>query len=1859
MADLMTPGRLADLLDSQEFRALPFEQRQTVFENGTVEAHDHITQTSGWTPELWKGFGEAVTKRRGEIADSKTWGESAAGAAATVGRVIKDSAVAMGTMATGLSPVLPNGKPGMGVTFQVPGETLVPMLGANIAKLDESIANKRMGGTEEVEKPLNELKSKLLNGDFPLNDAKAFSAWLDEQNATIQNATRGYYTKRQGFGQEGVPEDVKATRMAAVDPWVKSNDLSNPENAKALQAFLRTRSDSAFDTLRQNLLRTPQEAGIDAQRSKLGTESKLAKALKPEVRSYIQEAADPMEITGTALAVASGGASLGLKGASKLRRAATLGAGVAGEVLSEQGSLLMDSPNATPEQRWQVVKDSLIGALGLAGAGAVGKATLDRLNAQPSATPLDTTAPQTAARTTSPPSPPVESRSAPSPVPSPLSDTSASGSTPAPIPGVAPAVLPTSDNQGTGVDAGIPQPSPAPLQSLFAQPSEQGNTPVNPTTSTTIATPVPPASQGPAAQPEQGLQQSDLRGIQGGALDQGGELSTAANNLPQGLPQPSSQGILDTSPTITGSNAQTGAEMPVPATVQGEGLATGKPDLQVGGGPGASSIEEWGTTRFGQRLAKAAPEMKGAWAREFQPLEYRKRTEVEWEQDSKRFVQAQGLGAAELVFDPDSGLEGSDRVALAGALLDEADRQAGAGNAEANGVAADLADWLSLNGSKAGQEVRAYGYLVKRDPRLVVEQFKRKRNEDLETQIKADVGVDAPVLADEVKKVGAEERTKAKADTEAKIKGSAAAATAERERADTETKKAKTVQDRADALLDQYARSQSDTLSWKGKKAPDALRALMREHISQGVPNFIERAMALGVDEITAERLMQVGTEETRRIEGIKTAARLEREALADQRRAESLVNQLATEFSDTLSPEAKQQKSAFAELVSKAKRQAVDGLQQKLEALRVKTETARQMVGLLDEYRRREQAVKEAKQRLAEAAMPEKLAAQRADLLAKEFSDTFSEAKKQQPAPVQALMNEAMKKDIPDLAQRLEALGVSSVTASQVSALIAEGRRREQAVKEAKQRMAEAERPENTARSAIDQMARQFSDTSTDAASKPDAVRQKIAEALRAEQPLDDLPAQFEALGVTPATAASLARLIDLGRKNAEAVAREKAGQRLITSLEPKVAKGKAKKLLPPLIDKLLEAERLGVLGRSEFLERYAETFGLPKLTPGMIERLTALAREVRQAPEGLPKMEKAHELQNELAVFGGVKARDAIMAAWYANLLSGVSTQGVNVWGGGWSLALRSMASGVANQMDAVALFQGLRRGASKGLAEARNAIQGGRVLMGGMDKLDEISALETLAKVPFAERTAGQKVATLLSAGPLGKYVFRTLAAMDGLFHGVAMEGRAHLAASRAVRAKGFKVGTPEYWKAIQDDLGLGLDTWKDAQERAALEAKEQKKDANWIKRRTWDIIEREKRDVGVRQEAKAWADQVTFRGEPKGLSGAFYEALTKVQNWQVAGVPFARPIVPFARVLANVFSMNLDLTPIGIIRGISGRHIGGLLDKDAHLLERWDARERLALGVMGSLGTVVLASLAFGNKDENDVDTGFMIYGAGPKSKALRDQMPKGWRPYTVKIGDKYWSYAETPMALMMTTLGAYMDANRYGKMKDEDMEARLQYGTSQIAGSLFSQGMLSSMGNLFEVLKGEKKMTSMIGNYTSGFIPGQGLLRDINTLFDPEKISATDVQTALLKDVPVIRGYIGNPDLNIWGEPVKLEGLPVVRRFVQSQRRDELTDWLTRQGLRVPMLPQSVEWAQFLTKGEKFAEKANRVEGGMLTTAERYQFAKRSGELLKERVQMYRQALDGTTPPPATVLQSRLEAMATAARRTAMRELVER
>jgi hypothetical protein len=389
---LLAPHELADVLDSEEFGALPYEKRQTVLEKGAAEASQWVTQNGGWTPETWQTFGTAINKRRQTIADSETFGEKAKYVAGTIGNVVKDSLAIGGTVAAGLSPVLPDGKPGWGVTGQVPGETLVPMLGQNLAKLDQAVAGYRAGGKEPIETSLEDLRTRIDAGQIPF-DAQGFTGWLDAENEKLRTVQRDYYQKRQGFANEGAPAAVIQQRLADVEPWLKTNDFSRPENAAALKDYLTTRNPSAFDRLRKNLLETPDEAAINAERTRLSTQTPLGRALKPEAQSYIQEAADPAELAGTAFGLIKGAGAIA-KGLTKTERATELGLGAVGEVLSEQVSQTMDDPNATPEQRWQVVKDSLAGALGLAGLGAGMQAVSERIAPVAEMAPMQTGNPQ-------------------------------------------------------------------------------------------------------------------------------------------------------------------------------------------------------------------------------------------------------------------------------------------------------------------------------------------------------------------------------------------------------------------------------------------------------------------------------------------------------------------------------------------------------------------------------------------------------------------------------------------------------------------------------------------------------------------------------------------------------------------------------------------------------------------------------------------------------------------------------------------------------------------------------------------------------------------------------------------------------------------------------------------------------------------------------------------------------------------------------------------------------------------------------------------------------------------------------------------------------------------------------------------------------------------------------------------------------------------------------------------------------------------------------------------------------------------------------------------------------------------------
>jgi len=354
---VLHPAELDKMLQDPEFHALSIQDRKAVSERGIAAASNYISQNGGWTPELWQKFGEMAGQTRQHVNDSESGLETAARYAGVAGQTVKDLPVIVSTTALGLSPVVPDGKPGWGVKGQVPGETLVPAFGRNMASLGASAAAAMSSSEKPVVKHLDELKQKLDDGEF-LTHKEGLHGWLDEQNAALQK------TQAKFYGDED---------------WAQQNSLlGNPENTKLLRAYLQTRSPQAWGALKAQVLQTPFQARLQGDKAALENDTALGQALKPEVRPMISEAADPAELLPGLMAAKQGAKALA-KGATKTQRAIELGKGLAGEMMGEQVSASIDNPYLSWEQRLQVAKDSLAGALGLMGAGGAVQAGLNKL----------------------------------------------------------------------------------------------------------------------------------------------------------------------------------------------------------------------------------------------------------------------------------------------------------------------------------------------------------------------------------------------------------------------------------------------------------------------------------------------------------------------------------------------------------------------------------------------------------------------------------------------------------------------------------------------------------------------------------------------------------------------------------------------------------------------------------------------------------------------------------------------------------------------------------------------------------------------------------------------------------------------------------------------------------------------------------------------------------------------------------------------------------------------------------------------------------------------------------------------------------------------------------------------------------------------------------------------------------------------------------------------------------------------------------------------------------------------------------------------------------------------------------------
>lgn len=358
-----------------------------------------------------------------------------------------------------------------------------------------------------------------------------------------------------------------------------------------------------------------------------------------------------------------------------------------------------------------------------------------------------------------------------------------------------------------------------------------------------------------------------------------------------------------------------------------------------------------------------------------------------------------------------------------------------------------------------------------------------------------------------------------------------------------------------------------------------------------------------------------------------------------------------------------------------------------------------------------------------------------------------------------------------------------------------------------------------------------------------------------------------------------------------------------------------------------------------------------------------------------------------------------------------------------------------------------------------------------------------------------------------------------------------------------------------------------------------------------------------DSGMSEEdalAKAEAEAVSlFQNPPRDLDeaatlfaqkGTFTAelppALKNLQ--QTFNHPALKIVVPFFKTPANIGLQVIERTPF------------------APLSSQW--REEIAKGgvyrdmalAKVTLGSAMLATFAALSGEGS-------ITGRGPARKADRDALIRdGWQPYSLKVGDKYYSYSGMePVSALMAIAADYAEYAKHEQdaSKIEEVFVGATYGLYEY---LKEQPYLQGVAEVAKLAGTEQEdkidgkkivdgLTKQLGGFVIGGSPAgaySSLLAGIERLSDP-----TNRDTRASPELPMgVRGFIEAfnkyksrlpyfsadlPEvLNLWGDPTKSgTGAAyelVLPTRVTPQQFSEVDDLLVRMGSPIGMPERKID-----------------------------------------------------------------------------------
>lgn len=318
-----------------------------------------------------------------------------------------------------------------------------------------------------------------------------------------------------------------------------------------------------------------------------------------------------------------------------------------------------------------------------------------------------------------------------------------------------------------------------------------------------------------------------------------------------------------------------------------------------------------------------------------------------------------------------------------------------------------------------------------------------------------------------------------------------------------------------------------------------------------------------------------------------------------------------------------------------------------------------------------------------------------------------------------------------------------------------------------------------------------------------------------------------------------------------------------------------------------------------------------------------------------------------------------------------------------------------------------------------------------------------------------------------------------------------------------------GSDDFSKAV---FGRG-ELYAQSVRRASWEMADGKITKEAFKKRVSDLIENPPADLKIA--AKQSAEYHTFTGDPPEL--------VKGLGRLARSYPIVRFILPFVKTPGNVLNYALEHSAFAPLSRQFRADLaaGGI-------------RAETALGKMttGAILTMVSADLALNG----------LITGGGPSdTRELSALRRTGWQPYSLKIGDKYYSFSRfeplaTNLSLVadMTEALDYMSYNQEETDEnDEDVQGAVSLVLLKSAAAVMDKTYLSGMMGVVDALADptELKAEKLAADFAVSMIPAvssfQAALGAVARTSDPYAKDARTVIDRIRSNIPGLSKDVPN------------------------------------------------------------------------------------------------------------------------------------